>query len=114
MHKLYLVLLCVLIFASQGFCGEEKQTPFFLAMSVENIKTMAAWYEEHLDFEIFERNDLPERGIYVTFLRHGDFIIEMGQRGDSFFVADKVDFKKNPRYGGSSNSASRSAISTAK
>ncbi len=88
--------LLFLVAILPGWAGEPA-APYWLALTVSDAEASAAWYRDNLGFVIFDKMDLPERGMHIRFLKLNGFHLEIAQRGDSFAVKDKVPgkFKKS-------------------
>ncbi len=83
------VLTSWLGFASYGHQANARALPHLLALSVQNAETCAAWYVANLEFEIFDRMEVPDKKVLILFLRLDEFHLEIVQREDSINPASQ-------------------------
>lgn len=69
-------------------------SPFFIALVVEDVNTVANWYKDNLGFEIFKEDEYPEYGVIAKFLKIDGFQIEMFQHKDAYSSRDFVPEEK--------------------
>jgi predicted O-methyltransferase YrrM/catechol 2,3-dioxygenase-like lactoylglutathione lyase family enzyme len=67
--------------------------PHHVGISIGKMAESIAWYEKHLGFKLVVQSDFPAIKSKITFLRNGDFQIELFEHYESQKIAD---FRKNP------------------
>lgn len=83
--------------------GQIKLTPHLLGIVVKNVDSSAKWYEEKLEFKVYEKMDFPEYdSLKIYFLKQGNFEIELIEKKTSFSIKNlrpDYDINKDPLRG---------------
>ena len=95
-----MTLMCLLCLWCHPMGDPMPAQPYWLALSVADVEATATWYQTHLGFTEFERMDLPQRDMYLRFLKRGHFTLELAQRGDAVTVSDHVKVSKKSQVRG--------------
>lgn len=57
--------------------------PLHVGISVKNMEESVKWYEEKLDFQLISKKYIPPLKCIVTFMKHGDFQIELFEHDET-------------------------------
>ena len=93
----FLIIIALLALQAKSFAQSTHMLqPFFIGMVVENVDSTSAWYVDHLGFEVYRSDEVPEYGVKAKFLKIPGFQIEMFQHKDAFEANDFIPESKNP------------------